>query len=334
MSSLLVQLTQSYGPSGNEEVIRDLIINEIKQFVDELNVDPLGNIIARKKGPGKKLMFAAHMDEIGVIITYIDKKGYLRFSNIGGVSQYSALFQKVRFKNGVIGCIGYEEDIESMKDLKLDKMYIDIGAKDREDAEKIVSIGDAACFEGPFNQQANRISSKALDDRIGCYILIEVIKQLKNSPNDLYFVFTVQEELGLRGARTSAFSVHPDYAVAVDVTATGDTPGAKKMAVKLGKGPAIKVKDNSIIAHPYVRNIMIETAREAGIPYQLEVLEYGGTDSGAIHLTKGGIPSGVLSIATRYLHSPVEMADMDDINNGIKLLRALAVKEMGAEGIS
>ena len=153
-------------------------------------------------------MLAAHMDEIGVIVTYIDKKGFLRFSNIGGVSQYSALFQKVRFKNGVIGCIGYEEKIESMKDLKLDKMYIDIGAKDREEAEKFISIGDAACFEGAFNQQANRISSKALDNRIGCYILIEVIKQLKQSLM-IYILFSQSKKnLGLRGAKHLPF-LHP-----------------------------------------------------------------------------------------------------------------------------
>jgi endoglucanase len=328
MIDLLNKLTQTYGPSGNEELVREVIMNEIKEYVDEIDIDPLGNLIARKKGDGKKLMFAAHMDEIGLIVTYIDKEGFLRFSNVGGVSQYYSLFQRVKFKNGIIGILGYEEKIEEMKDLKIEKMYIDIGAKSREEAEKLVNIGDVACFAGDFHYNLNKVSSKALDDRLGCYMLIEVIKALKNHSNDLYFVFTVQEELGLRGAKTSAFSVSPDYAIAVDVTDTGDTPGSKPMALKLGRGPAIKVKDNSIITHPFVRTLMIDTAKETGIPYQLEVLERGGTDSGAIHLTKGGIPSGVLSIATRYIHSPAEMVDFDDVKNGIALLTAIAAKEI------
>jgi len=325
---LLRKLTQAFGPSGNEEIVRGVIIDEIKDYVDEIKVDPLGNLITRKKGSGKKLMFAAHMDEIGLLVTYIDKEGFLRFSNIGGVSPYYSLYKKVIFKNGVIGVVGYHEKLESMKDLKFDKMYIDIGAPNREEAEKLIHIGDVACFFGEFNVHMNKVTSKALDDRLGCYMLIEVIKSITNHTNDLYFVFTVQEELGLRGARTSAFSVEPDYAVAIDVTDTGDTPEAKPMALKLGKGPAIKVKDSSIITHSFVRNLMIETAKENSIPYQLEVLERGGTDSGAIHLTKGGIPSGVLSIPTRYIHSPAEMADLDDVKHGIELLKLIAEKAL------
>ena len=326
MSDLLKKLTQIYGPSGNEEEIREFITSEIKDLVDELITDAMGNLIAHKKGNGKKLMFAAHMDEIGIIVTFIDKDGFLRFSNIGGISQYYALFQKVIFKNGTVGVVGYEEKVEDMKDLKIEKMYIDIGAKSKEEAEKLVDIGDAACFMGEFHIHANKVSSKALDNRLGCYMLIETIKRVKASPNDLYFVFTVQEELGLRGAKTSAYSVSPDYAIAIDVTDTGDTPGSKPMALKLGKGPAIKVKDNSVIVHPVIKNMMVETAKTLNIPYQMEVLERGGTDSGAIHLTKGGIPSGVLSIATRYIHSPAEMVDMDDVRNGMELLKAIAEK--------
>ncbi|MDK2800528.1 MAG: hypothetical protein PWP27_1207 [Clostridiales bacterium] len=327
MIELLNKLTQCYGPSGNEEVIREFIIKEIKEYVDELVVDPLGNLIARKKGNGKKIMFAAHMDEIGVIVTYIEKEGFLRFANVGGISPYFSLFQRVKFKNGTIGVIGYEEKIKEMKDLNIDKMYIDIGVKNREDAEKLINVGDVACFVGDFYENGNKFTSKALDNRLGCYILIEVIKSSANFSNDLYFVFTVQEELGLRGAKTSAFSITPDYAIAVDVTDTGDTPGSKTMALELGKGPAIKVKDNSIITHPFIKNLMVDTAKEKNIPYQLEVLERGGTDAGAIHITKGGIPSGVLSIATRYIHSPCETVDQDDVKNAVLLLSAIASKK-------
>ncbi len=328
MIEFLNKLTQCYGPAGNEEKIRDLIIGEIKEYVDELKVDALGNLIARKIGDGKKLMFAAHMDEIGVIVTHIDKDGFLRFSNIGCVTPFYSLYQRVQFSNGTTGVLGYETKLDDMKDLKLNKMFIDIGAKTKEEAEKLVNIGDAACFVGDFSYKQTRITSKALDDRLGCYILIELIKSLKNINNDLYFVFTVQEELGLRGAKTSAFSVNPDYAIAVDVTRTGDTPNCTLMDLKIGKGPAIKIKDSSIITHPFVRNLMIETAKEINMPYQLEVLEKGGTDSGAIHLTRGGIPSGVLSIPTRYIHATCETVDEDDVINAIKLLAGIAVKKL------
>ncbi len=325
---LLKKLTQCFGPSGNEEDIREIIINELKDYSDEILLDPLGNLIVRKKGTGKKIMLAAHMDEISLIVTYIDENGFLRFSNIGGVSAFNSLYQKVSFRNGTIGIISYEEKIEDMKELSLDKMYIDIGAKDKEEAEKLVNIGDVASFIGSFNISKNRVSSKAIDDRIGCYVLIKALKTMQNTSNDLYFVFTVQEELGLRGAKTSSFSISPDYAIAVDVTRTGDTPECKPMAVKLGGGPAIKVKDSSIITHPFIRGLMVDTAKEQNIPYQMEILERGGTDSGAIHLTKGGIPSGVLSIPARYVHSPCELVDITDVENAIKLLKAILEKEI------
>ena len=221
---LLKKLTQCFGPSGNEEEIREFIKNEIKNNVDDIRTDALGNLIARKKGPGKKIMFAAHMDEIGLITTFIDKNGFIRFSAIGGIMPFRILYQKVSFKNGTVGIVSYEEKLEKMADLTLEKMYIDIGAKSREQAEEKVNIGDAACFMSNFNLEFDTVSSKALDNRIGCYILIEALKSLNDNHNDLYFVFTAQEELGLRGAGTSAYSINPDYAIAVDITGTGDTP--------------------------------------------------------------------------------------------------------------
>lgn len=316
---LLKGLLETFGPSGNEELVRELIINEIKKYVDEIKIDKLGNIIARKIGNGKKIMVAAHMDEIGVIVTGIDDNGFLRFANIGGVNPHISLGQRVMFKDSLQGVM-HMEHLEDMKQLKLDKMYIDIGARNKEDALKKVNIGDCACFFNPFVKVGDTFVSKAMDDRIGCFVAIESLRQLKNSPNEVYFVFTVQEEVGLRGAKTSAFGIDPDLAIAVDITLTGDTPKARHMAVKLGEGPAIKIKDNSIITHPMVKNFMIETAKENSIPYQLEVLELGGTDSGAIHLTRGGVPSGVLSIPCRYVHSPSEMVSVKDVENSIRLL--------------
>lgn len=324
---LLKRLTETYGPSGNEENIRNLIQEEIKDYVDEIKVDKMGNLIAIKKGIGTKVMIASHMDEIGVIVTGIDENGFLRFANIGGVSPYVSLNQRVQFADGTIGVVGMEH-LDEMKNLKLEKMYIDIGAKNKEEAMKKVNIGDVACFYRPFTTIGDSITAKALDDRIGCFIAIQSLKNMKDSSNELYFVFTVQEELGLRGAKTAAFGIDPDLGIAVDVTATGDTPKAKPMAVSLGEGPAVKIKDNSLLTHPTVKNIMINTAKNNNIPYQLEVLEFGGTDSGAIHITRSGVPSGVLSIPCRYVHSPSEMVSKDDVENAILLLTKILEKDI------
>ena len=320
MFELIKRLTQSFGVSGNEEEIRETIINEIKNDIQEIRVDTLGNLIATKPGKGKKIMVAAHMDEIGVMATYIDEKGFIRFSNIGGVSAFVSLGQKVKFKNGTVGAVFYEDKLDDMKNLKLSKMYIDIGAKDKKEAEKLVRIGDVACFVGDTVRQGDMVISKAIDDRSGCAVIGEAIKRLPQTDNEIYFVFTVQEELGLRGAKTAAYQLKPDIAIAVDVTATGDTPEANLMEVKCGGGPAIKIKDRSVICHPEVKKLLEESARNINIPYQFEVLEYGGSDPGAIHISAGGVPSGAISIPCRYLHSPVEAASLEDIENAVKLL--------------
>lgn len=312
-SELAKKLVNIYSPSGDENNIREFIKDEIKDFVDEVEIDSLGNLIARKKGKGKKIMLAAHMDQIGLMVTDIDDKGFLRFTNIGGISPVLSLGQKVIFKNGTVGVI-FAEPVDNIGKLKLENMFIDIGVLNKEEAEKKVSIGDICVYESGFSENDNVIFSKCLDDRIGCFVLIETLKRVKNSDNDLYFVFTVQEEVGLRGARTSAYKINPDLGIAIDVTSSGDTPKAKRFAVSLNKGTAIKVKDNSILTHPKVRELMTEVAEENSIPYQMEVLEFGGTDSGAIHLTREGIPTGAISIPTRYVHSTVEMSSKKDIN--------------------
>lgn len=316
---LLKRLLETFGPSGNEETIREVIRQEIKDYADEIKVDALGNLIAIKRGNGKKIMVASHMDEIGIMVTNIDENGFLRFTNIGGVSPFTALYQRVMFADGTMGVVGMEK-LDEMKDLALNKMFIDIGACSKEEAMKKVNVGDAACFYTPYVQNDDYIMAKALDDRIGCYVTIEALKALKDCPNEVYFVFTVQEEVGLRGAKTAAYGIDPDMGIAIDVTLTGDTPKAKTMDVKMGKGTAIKIKDNSVLAHPTVKNLMIETAKENNIPYQLEILEGGGTDSGAIHLTKSGVPSGVISVPCRYVHSPSEMVSVKDVKSSIELL--------------
>lgn len=327
MKSLIKDLVESYGPTGFESEVTDKIRSYITDYVDECYVDPLGNLIARKKGSGKKVMFSAHADEIGVIVTYIDDDGFLRFSNVGGLNLLTLLGNRVRFANGVIGVIGREKG--ELKDLTLDKLFIDIGADSKEEARKKVAIGDFAIFHREFCDLGQRLVAKSMDDRIGCAVLVEAIRRLDQSNHDLYFVFSTQEEVGLRGARTAAYGIDPDLGIAIDVTRTGDTPEAPRMDVSLGKGAAIKVKDSSVIAHPKVKNLMVRLAEASHIKYQLEVLEAGGTDAGAIHLTKSGVPSGTISIPCRYVHSPSEMIDLDDVQNCVDLVLAICRDPLG-----
>lgn len=321
---LLENLTQINSVSGDEEEIRKYISKEAKKYCDEITVDSMGNLIAHKKGSGAKMMFAAHMDEIGVIATSIDDNGFIRFSAVGGLNTRNLVNLRVRFSNGTEGVIGAKE--EAFKDKPaLSKLYIDIGADNKEEAEKRVSVGDTAAFAGAFAECGSKVVSKALDNRAGCAMLLQAMSEIKKCPNDLYFVFTVQEEVGLRGAKTAAFAIEPDVAVALDVTDTGDTPDAPVMAVKLGGGAAIKVMDRSIMCDAEVRAKMIETAKKNKIPYQLEIMTDGGTDAGAIHLTRAGVKTGGISVPTRYVHSPSEMADTNDIENCVKLLSEFAM---------
>lgn len=328
MIDLMKKLTGAFGPSGNEETIAQIIREEIEQYVDEIRIDTLGNLIGIKKGNGKKIMLAAHMDQIGFMVIYIDEKGFLRFTNLGGISVANSIHRRVKFKNGMRGVIGYETEIQDWKDIKLNRMYIDIGASSREEAEKYVSIGDVAVYDSETVEENGKLMGGAMDDRAGCAVLIQTLKDLSQSPHEIYFVFTVQEELGLRGAKTAAYGLNPDIAIAVDVTATGDTPKARTMAVELGKGAAIKVIDRSVLCHPKVKNLMIDTAEKWNIPYQMEVLEFGGTDAGAIHLTRSGVPSGVLSIPCRYIHSANETIDLGDLDNSVKLLTKILERDI------
>lgn len=328
MRATIQQLTEAFGPSGYETEVSDLIKTMIKDYADEMKTDILGNLIAIKKGSeeGRKIMFAAHTDEIGVVVTHIDKNGFLRFASVGGVGISTLVGNRVRFANGTIGVIYQEKG--DWKELKLDKLYIDIGAESKEETLKQVAIGEFGIFHREFTDLGNRLIAKSMDDRIGCAILVEAIKKIQDPKNSLYFVFTTQEEVGLRGARTAAYGIEPDLGIALDVTITGDMPEARRMEVSLGKGTAIKVKDSSLIVHPKVKDLLVNLAEENKIPYQMEVLEFGGTDAGAIHLTKSGVPSGAISIPTRYVHSPSEMVDFRDVEASVDLVLALANKEL------
>jgi putative aminopeptidase FrvX len=237
--------------------------------------------------------------------------------------------QRIIFENGTVGIIGVETKPETPKPPRIDNFFIDINADDKKEAEEKVCIGDIASFQQTAVITNKRMMSKALDDRIGCYCLIETMKRIKQSPCDLYFVFTVQEEVGLRGARTGAYSIAPDFAIAVDITLTGDTPESRKMAVRLGDGIAIKVKDQMFLANPIVKDKLVAFCEETKIPYQLEILEQGTTDAAVVQMVKEGISSGVVSIPTRYIHSTSEVCDLDDVENTIKLLVMVCEKGLG-----
>jgi endoglucanase len=223
--------------------------------------------------------------------------------------------------DGTPGVISSDRLTDLTKTPTLEQCFIDVGASSRKDC--LVKVGDVCAFERPFLDLGNRMIAKSMDDRIGCAVLIEAMRTLKTSPHELSFVFTTQEEVGLRGATTSAFGVDPDLGLSVDVTGTGDTPKGSKMEVALGKGPAVKVKDGGMLADPRIVNWMIRTAEKGKIPYQREVLEGGTTDARAIQVARAGVPAGCLSVPTRYVHSPSEMVDTRDVQNSVKLLVAL-----------
>jgi len=324
LQELTRQLTETYGPSGQEDAVRALIQTETASLADEINTDALGNLIVIRKAThqgehGRKVMLAAHMDEIGLVVTHVDKKGFVRFAPVGGVYLETLYGGRVMFANGQVGVLGVEQKELDKKDQHpLDKCFLDVGATSRDDAP--VKVGDVAGFWREFQTQGRRWIAKAFDDRIGCAILIQVLRELKESPHELYFVFTVQEEVGLRGATTSAYGVAPEIALAVDVTDTGDTPESPPMAVSLGQGPAIKVRDGGMIAHPGVRRWLIQAAEAIQVPYQLEVLEGGTTDAMAMQVSRAGVPAGTVSIPCRYIHTPSEMVDSQDVRQAVDLL--------------
>jgi putative aminopeptidase FrvX len=327
MKDTIKKLVETWGPSGAEHRVRALIEQEIDGLADETQTDALGNLIALKKGDGsgKKVMLSAHMDEIGVIVSWVDGKGFVRINPIGGVRPLYEAMGRVAFENGTIGVIGLEKMEKPDQVPPFDKLYVDVGASSREDCP--VQVGDFGSFVRPMVETGGHLTSKAMDDRIGCAVLIQTLRELGSSPHDVYFCFSSQEEVGLRGATTGAFGISPDVGIAIDVTGAGDTPEPQsKMATQLDKGPAIKVKDGGMLATPWVKEWMIRTAEANAIPYQLEVLAGGTTDARAIQTTQAGIPAGCLSIVTRYIHSPSETVSYSDVLNSVKLLLAMLSK--------
>ena len=334
VKELLKKLSDAHGVTSREGNIRDIVRAELAGVVDEFREDKMGNLIAIKRGDGFSIMLAAHMDEIGLMVQYIDEKGFIRVVPLGGWFGPVLYCQRVILhgtKGPVPGVIGAKpphvmKEEERRKEIKIEDMFIDVGAASEEEVKNLgIEIGTPITIDREFTELAGkRITGKALDNRVGVAMLIRALQQVK-SPHTIYGVFTVQEELGLKGAKVSAYSLNPDCAIATDVTIPGDHPGIEKKdaSVEMGKGPVlvlVSASGRGLVADPRMAAWLRETAEKNGIPYQLEVGTGGNTDATIIHLERGGIPSIPLSIATRYIHSPVEVVDIGDLEAGVRLL--------------
>ena len=322
MLETLKTVLSVYGPTGREGQVAQALQTLLSGHVDSMRVDAMGNLIVEKKGRpgGKTILFSAHMDHIGLVVTDAEDSGYLRVTNVGGVSVGDMRARHVTFGNGVEGvavCQPVQGETAGMQHL-----FVDIGAKDREEALQMVQLGDV-CVYAPdcFPLGKHRLAAPAMDDRCACALLAEMLMQVSSPRNTLVGVFSVQEEVGMRGAATAAYQVSPDLGVGLDVTAWGDTPEVKLPAVRLGEGAAIKFMDRSMIATPCVRDALIAAAERANAPYQREILPFGGTDGGAIQHARGGIPAGTLSIPCRYVHSACEVIDLRDLDSALAILK-------------
>lgn len=324
---LLRQLNACHAPSGNEGEICALLRQLAEPFADDVTVDALGNLIVHKKGDGPRLLFAAHMDSLGLVVTHIEDGGQLCVGQLGGLSLPSILHTPFRFQNGTMGLLSLREKIKT-KDMTLADLYLDIGASDRTAAEALVQIGDTAVSALPAFAMGEQLVSPYLDNRISCLILLEALRRLDHCPNDLYFVFTVQEEVGLRGAQTAAFQIDPAVGIAVDVTGADELDSLHEGSSKLGSGAAIKVMDTSVIAHPDVVRHLADLSRQQAIPHQRDVLLRGGTDAGAMHKSRSGVPSGGISIPCRYIHTGVESVHTGDVEACTRLVCAVAASPL------
>ena len=317
----LLPLTPSV--SGREDYIRGVIAEMMLPLVDEVSTDAMGNLICVKRGRAEspeKVMLCAHMDEIGFIVNFIEENGMLRVAPIGGIHYGASAFSEVVFENGARGVLVAEADVSSKESPKAEKCVVDIGAASRREAERRVKIGDTcAVLPRVTKLTANRVVGRPLDDRIGCACLVKIAEALTAPANDIYYVFSVQEEVGLRGARPASFAIMPDVALIYDVTATGDEQSAKPMAVKLGEGVAVKIKDSSVICHAGLVDELLDIAKKEKIAAQCEVLTHGGTDTASVQMTGAGCRAGALSIPTRYIHSSVEMIDLRDAEAAVAL---------------
>ena len=329
---LLQKLCTSCGISGDEGEVRELILNEIKPFADEITVDASGNIIAFKKGrrtPAKKLLISAHMDEVGFIVTYITSDGCLKFDCVGGVNDSAAFSKNVKVGPKKLHGVVCAKPVhlltadEKKKSPKIKDLLIDIGAESREEAEKYVSPGDSIVFDSLYENRYGRVISKAIDDRFGCLVLIELIRS--ELEYDTWFSFVVQEEIGLRGATVASYTTEPDIAFVLESTTASDIPEVTddKKVCRLGHGAVVSYMDRHTIYDKDLYQLAFETAKQNDIAVQTKSVIAGGNDAGAIHLSKGGVRTAAISLPCRYLHSPscvINQADMQSAYQLVKLL--------------
>jgi endoglucanase len=326
---LLEELLNAFGVSGSEEIVRKIIIREIKKYFNKIYVDKLGNLIAHKKGIRPRVMLAAHMDEVGLIVKSIDPLGRIYFSTIGGIEPLSLLGQRVsaNTKKGLVyGVVTFNDMSNAFtltEPIKLSDLFVDTGLSQRELTRIGIRTGDYIYFKRKTIKLGNTniLSSKALDDRVGCYILVQLAKKLKKLKNEAYFAFTVQEEMGLYGAKTSAYSIDPDWAIAVDVTNADDF--ASDATIKLGNGPCLTIKDAEMLSSPIIDNWVRDVAKRHKIQLQLDVSDFGTTDALNISVSREGVPSTSINVPVRNLHTTIGMVDREDIDKTINLLEIL-----------
>ena len=332
---LLEKLSNARGVSGDESAVRALLAEQIQKYVDEYRVDALGNLIALKRAPRKNnsrlnVLIAAHMDEVGLLVTHIDRDGFILFDKVGGIDDRILPSKAVLIGTARIpGVIGFKPqhrsgEAERKKVVAHDDLRIDLGATSREDAARIVAPGDYISFATTFAPIGdNCVRGKALDDRAGCALLVELLRE--NFPFNLYAAFTTQEELGLRGARVAGYSVAPDLAFVLEATVCDDSPKVKEQSptTRLGMGPALTLADRKLLADKKLTRLVADTARENKIPFQFKQPLVGSTDAGELHRVRGGVPCAVVSLPARYIHSPAAIISLDDFNNALKLMRAV-----------
>ncbi|MDD5584604.1 MAG: M42 family metallopeptidase [Candidatus Omnitrophica bacterium] len=341
MDSLLEKLLNAAGVSGYEKEVAHIMQEELKKSCDRVHIDTFGNVIAQKGKGKKKIMLAAHMDEVGLVVKYVSEQGYISFIKVGGIDDRILLGQRVVIKSkkgdvtGVIGAkpphLQKEEDRKQPP--KYEDMFIDIGAHNRQEALKKIEIADSVIFEPNAGILGGALCfGKAIDNRVGCYALIKIMEKVK-AEAEIYAVATAQEEVGLKGARTSSFMINPDFALAIDTTAAGDTPGIKESESnwKLGEGCAITIIEASgrgVIVNEKIKEMLLQTARANKIQHQIGVVDGGMTDAAVIYMGREGIPTGVLSVPTRYIHAPTGVFSLKDVHNTITLA-VKTVEKMG-----
>lgn len=332
--TLLGRLSNAFGPSGNEEEVCEILRKELEEYADDVRVDKLGNVFFHHHGEEGNpcVMLAAHMDEVAFMVTFIEENGFLRFHTIGGITANIMPGQRILFrgsKGDLRGIIGTKpphimKEEERRKAIPIEDLFIDVGAESLEEATgKGVEIGTRGVFDVEFAELGGGyLRGKAFDDRAGCTVLSEVFKGLRDSPRNLVAVGTVQEEVGIRGARTATWQVDPDYGLALEGTFAADVPGSRPhtTSAKLKGGPVVTIMDRATITHPKVLETLIGVGKEKSIPFQFKKVPRGGTDAAAIHLTKAGVPSGTVAVPCRYIHGPASIAHVDDLRNTILLV--------------